>query len=73
MLIFVDRPFQRSWEWKGNKSTRAALDGHLWYVVRVAHLVMFAQFAEDNIAVMSVGFMLPNPGDAIIWRGPKKK
>jgi len=25
-----------------------------------------------NIAVMSVGFMLNDPNDAIIWRGPKK-
>eukprot|EP01104_Vermistella_antarctica_P009128 TRINITY_DN2325_c2_g2_i1.p1 TRINITY_DN2325_c2_g2~~TRINITY_DN2325_c2_g2_i1.p1 ORF type:complete len:328 (+),score=71.11 TRINITY_DN2325_c2_g2_i1:64-1047(+) len=29
-------------------------------------------YAEDNLAVMSVGFMLDNPNDAIIWRGPKK-
>lgn len=26
----------------------------------------------DDIAVMSVGFLLENPDDAIIWRGPKK-
>lgn len=24
------------------------------------------------IKVMSIGFLLPNPDDAIIWRGPKK-
>jgi len=29
-------------------------------------------YAEDNIAVMSVGFMLPDPDEAVIWRGPKK-
>eukprot|EP01114_Cavostelium_apophysatum_P015076 TRINITY_DN4038_c0_g1_i1.p1 TRINITY_DN4038_c0_g1~~TRINITY_DN4038_c0_g1_i1.p1 ORF type:complete len:324 (+),score=52.48 TRINITY_DN4038_c0_g1_i1:104-1075(+) len=29
-------------------------------------------FVEENLAVMSVGFMLPDPDDAIIWRGPKK-
>lgn len=28
--------------------------------------------AEDNLAVMSVGFMLQNKDDAIIWRGPRK-
>ena len=26
----------------------------------------------DNLSVMSVQFMLPNPDDAVIWRGPKK-
>jgi Mrp family chromosome partitioning ATPase len=26
----------------------------------------------DNLAVMSIGFMLPNPDEAVIWRGPKK-
>ena len=29
-------------------------------------------YVEDNLGVMSIGFMLPNPDDAIIWRGPKK-
>lgn len=29
-------------------------------------------FVQENLAVMSVGFMLENPNDAIIWRGPKK-
>lgn len=28
--------------------------------------------AEDNISVMSVGFMLGNKTDAVIWRGPRK-
>lgn len=27
---------------------------------------------EDNLGVMSIGFMLPDKDDAIIWRGPKK-
>lgn len=27
---------------------------------------------EENIAVMSVGFMLPEQDNAVIWRGPKK-
>jgi len=29
-------------------------------------------YVQDNLAVMSVGFLLGNPDDAIIWRGPKK-
>jgi len=29
-------------------------------------------FVQENLGVMSVGFMLNNPDDAIIWRGPKK-
>lgn len=29
-------------------------------------------YFEDNLAVMSIGFMLPNKNDPIIWRGPRK-
>jgi len=29
-------------------------------------------FVEENIGVMSVGFLLSGPDDAVIWRGPKK-
>ena len=29
-------------------------------------------YVSDNLAVMSIQFMLPNKDDAIIWRGPKK-
>lgn len=29
-------------------------------------------YADDNLAVMSIGFMLPDPDEAVIWRGPKK-
>ena len=29
-------------------------------------------YVEDNLAVMSIGFMLPSSDDAIIWRGPRK-
>jgi len=29
-------------------------------------------YVEDNLAVMSIGFMLPSKDDAIIWRGPRK-
>ena len=29
-------------------------------------------YVENNLAVMSIGFLLPNPDDAVIWRGPRK-
>lgn len=29
-------------------------------------------YVEDNLAVMSIGFMLNDPNQAVIWRGPKK-
>lgn len=27
---------------------------------------------EKRLAVMSIGFLLANPDDAVVWRGPKK-
>lgn len=29
-------------------------------------------YLESNLGVMSIGFMLPNPDEAVIWRGPRK-
>ncbi|XP_071440002.1 cytosolic Fe-S cluster assembly factor nubp1 [Hetaerina americana] len=29
-------------------------------------------YVEENLAVMSIGFLLGSPDDAVIWRGPKK-
>lgn len=29
-------------------------------------------YVEDNLAVMSIGFMLPSSDEAVIWRGPRK-
>jgi Mrp family chromosome partitioning ATPase len=29
-------------------------------------------WVDDNLGVMSIGFMLPEQDDAIIWRGPRK-
>jgi Mrp family chromosome partitioning ATPase len=29
-------------------------------------------YIQDNLGVMSIGFMLPSNDDAIIWRGPRK-
>lgn len=34
--------------------------------------VVLSQFVEENLGVMSVGFLLSSPDDAVIWRGPKK-
>ncbi|NXD62912.1 NUBP1 factor, partial [Eolophus roseicapillus] len=30
------------------------------------------KYVEENLGVMSVGFLLSSPDDAVIWRGPKK-
>ena len=29
-------------------------------------------YVTENLAVMSIGFLLPNPDDAVVWRGPRK-
>ncbi|OWF47785.1 Cytosolic Fe-S cluster assembly factor nubp1-B [Mizuhopecten yessoensis] len=29
-------------------------------------------YVDDNLSVMSIGFLLGGPDDAVIWRGPKK-
>lgn len=29
-------------------------------------------YVESNLGVMSIGFMLSNPDEAVIWRGPRK-
>lgn len=29
-------------------------------------------YVDDNLSIMSIGFLLGSPDDAIIWRGPKK-
>ena len=28
--------------------------------------------AHKSLALMSIGFLLENPDDAVVWRGPKK-
>lgn len=43
----------------------------LWFEVKCLLHHPF-QFLEDNLGVMSVGFLLSSPDDAVIWRGPKK-
>uniref|UniRef100_A0A803VMB7 NUBP iron-sulfur cluster assembly factor 1, cytosolic n=1 Tax=Ficedula albicollis TaxID=59894 RepID=A0A803VMB7_FICAL len=34
--------------------------------------ILFVFFFLQNLGVMSVGFLLSSPDDAVIWRGPKK-
>lgn len=29
-------------------------------------------YVSDTLSLMSIGFMLPNPDEAVIWKGPKK-
>lgn len=29
------------------------------------------RYVEDNLGVMSIGFMLPDPDEAVVWRGPR--
>lgn len=43
-----------------------------WYEYVVTSAFMNGQFVEENLGVMSVGFLLSSPNDAVIWRGPKK-
>ena len=30
------------------------------------------QYVDDNLSVMSIGFLLQSESDAVIWRGPRK-
>ncbi|KAL9649931.1 hypothetical protein ABK040_008668 [Willaertia magna] len=45
------------------------LEGHQ---LRQSNLGWTPVYYEDNLAIISIGFMLPNKDDAVIWRGPKK-
>ena len=29
-------------------------------------------YVEDNLGGISIGFMLPDPDEAVVWRGPRK-
>jgi len=45
------------------------LEGH---EIHQSNLGWSPVYVEDNLGVMSIGFMLPNPDDAVVWRGPRK-
>ena len=34
--------------------------------------ILLSVYVNENLGVMSIGFMLPNRDDAVIWRGPRK-
>eukprot|EP00899_Mesostigma_viride_P027989 jgi/Mesvir1/8375/Mv12624-RA.1 len=40
--------------------------------IHVSNLGWSPVYVEDNLGVMSIGFMLPDPDDAVVWRGPRK-
>lgn len=44
---------------------------HGWIPIAVPS-TLFDDDSGGSIRVMSIGFLLPNPDDAVIWRGPKK-
>ena len=44
----------------------------LHYRSHIVILCYVRSFVDERLAVMSIGFMLENPDQAIIWRGPRK-
>nr|CAA8286972.1 Unknown [Brassica rapa]CAA8287939.1 Unknown [Brassica rapa]CAA8392556.1 Unknown [Brassica rapa]CAA8404241.1 Unknown [Brassica rapa] len=46
-----------------------ALEGH---EIHQSNLGWSPVYVEDNLGVMSIGFMLPNSDEAVVWRGPRK-
>ncbi|XP_045766473.1 cytosolic Fe-S cluster assembly factor nubp1-A isoform X2 [Maniola jurtina] len=49
------------------KSTVTSLLGH-----GLAKMNPDINYVTDNLSLMSIGFLLGSPDDAVIWRGPKK-
>ncbi|KAF3598575.1 hypothetical protein F2Q69_00037848 [Brassica cretica] len=45
------------------------LEGH---EIHQSNLGWSPVYVEDNLGVMSIGFMLPNSDEAVVWRGPRK-
>ncbi|KAJ7103310.1 cytosolic Fe-S cluster assembling factor CFD1 [Mycena belliarum] len=48
------------------------LDGHGVHQSSDGWVPVYADGAQARLACMSVGFLLKNKGDAVVWRGPKK-
>ena len=40
--------------------------------IRRSNLGWSPVYVDSNLGVMSIGFMLPDPDEAVIWRGPRK-
>lgn len=45
------------------------LEGH---EIHQSSLGWSPNYVESNLGVMSIGFLLPDPDNAVIWRGPRK-
>ena len=45
------------------------LEGH---EIHQSNLGWSPVYVEENLGVMSIGFMLPNSDEAVVWRGPRK-
>ncbi|KAG6500994.1 cytosolic Fe-S cluster assembly factor NBP35-like [Zingiber officinale] len=45
------------------------LEGH---DIHQSNLGWSPVYVESNLGIMSIGFMLPHPDEAVIWRGPRK-
>ncbi|KAK0481651.1 cytosolic Fe-S cluster assembling factor CFD1 [Armillaria novae-zelandiae] len=48
------------------------LDGHGVHQSTDGWVPVYADGIEARLACMSVGFLLKNKGDSVVWRGPKK-
>ncbi|THV07590.1 cytosolic Fe-S cluster assembling factor CFD1 [Dendrothele bispora CBS 962.96] len=48
------------------------VDGHSVHQSSDGWVPVFADGSEARLACMSVGFLLKNKGDSVVWRGPKK-
>lgn len=48
------------------------LDGHPVHQSSDGWVPVYADGTEARLACMSVGFLLKNRGDSVVWRGPKK-
>ncbi|KAJ3767935.1 P-loop containing nucleoside triphosphate hydrolase protein [Lentinula raphanica] len=48
------------------------LAGHPVYQSTDGWVPVYADGSERRLGCMSVGFLLKNPGDSVVWRGPKK-
>jgi Mrp family chromosome partitioning ATPase len=48
------------------------VDGHEVHQSSDGWVPVFVDKAEGRLGCMSVGFLLRNKGDSVVWRGPKK-
>lgn len=48
------------------------VDGHGVHQSSDGWIPVYADGPEARLACMSVGFLLKNKGDSVVWRGPKK-